>query len=129
MNGNKVVIDSNIIIFASKEKINFPELIKDYDEFFVSIVTYMEVYGYNFENEKEKTAIDKIFDNLEIIDVSKEIADTVLEYRKNKIKKIKLPDAIILSTANYLAADLLTDDWDDIEGFDSTLQIRKINKI
>ncbi len=126
MNGNKAVIDSNIIIFASQEKVNFSNVIKDYEEIFVSIETFIEVYGYNFGTIEEKKAIDKIFENLEIIDVSKEIANIVLGYTKNKSKKIKLPDAIILATANYLTADLLTDDWGDFEGFDRTMPIVKI---
>lgn len=86
----------------------------------------MEVYGYNFDSIEEKNAVDKIFENLEIIGVSQETADIVLDYRKNKLKKIKLPDAIILATAKHLSADLLTNDWDDFEGFDETVLIKRI---
>ena len=86
----------------------------------------MEVFGYNFDSIEEKNAVDKIFENLEIIGVSQETADIVLDYRKNKLKKIKLPDAIILATAKHLSADLLTNDWDDFEGFDETVLIKRI---
>ena len=40
MNGNKAVLDGNAIIFASKQNIDTEKLLSEYDEFFVSIVTY-----------------------------------------------------------------------------------------
>ena len=40
--------------------------------------------------------------------------------------KIQLPDAIILATAKYLEADLITDDWDDFQGFDENINILNI---
>jgi len=75
----------------------------------------MEIYGYNFQSDKEK----------EIVDVNQEIAQQVIIYRKREDKKIKIPDAIILATAKYLNADLITDDWDDFIGFDDHVKIIK----
>lgn len=43
MSGNRALLDSNIIILASKEKIDIEKLFENYDTFFVSIITYMEV--------------------------------------------------------------------------------------
>ncbi len=65
MNGNKSVLDSNAIIFASKQMIDRQKLLAAYDEFYVSIITYMEVYAYEFTNPDEKSLIDEIFANLE----------------------------------------------------------------
>lgn len=45
MNGNNVVLDTNVIIFASKQQLYFDKLLEDYDNVFVSIITYMEVYA------------------------------------------------------------------------------------
>lgn len=98
MSGNKAILDSNIIILASKHKIDTKILLENYDEFYVSIISYMEVYGYEFEDEKEKGFIDELFESIEIIEINKSIADQTILYRKNKSKKIKLPDAIILAT-------------------------------
>jgi|GEM_PF-1063360 len=39
------------------------------------------------------------------------------------LKKIRLPDAIILATACHLNADLVTDDWDDFSGIDETVKV------
>ena len=123
MSGNKVVLDTNIIILASKQKIDTTVLLEKYDHFYVSIITYMEVYGYDFEDSREKEFIDELFEGLEILEINKPIAEQVILYRKRKTKKIKLPDAIILATAKFLNADLITEDWDDFEGVDEQVNI------
>lgn len=129
MSGTKAILDSNVIIFASKETIDVEKLLSEYDEFYVSVITYIEVYAFEFQNAVEKEIIDDIFANLEIIEVNKEIADQAVTYRKNKIKKIKLPDAVILATAKYAAADLLTDDWDDFQNIDSTVIVKDLDDL
>ena len=129
MNGNKSALDSNLIILASKQQIDTEKLLSLYDEFYVSIVTYMEVYAYDFQNQDEKDLIDELFANLEIVEVNRAIADQAIIYRKNKIKKIKLPDAIILATAKYLNADLLSDDWDDFQGIDNSVNVLKLDTL
>lgn len=123
MSGNKAVLDTNIIILASKQKIDTAVLLEKYDDFYVSIITYMEVYGYDFEDSKEKEFIDELFEGLEIMEINKPIAEQVIIYRKRKTKKIKLPDAIILATAKFLNADLITNDWDDFQGIDEQVNI------
>jgi predicted nucleic acid-binding protein len=128
MNGNKAILDTNVIIFASKQQIDVEKLLLSYNEFYTSIVSFMEVYGYQFSQQEEKDLIDEVFANLEITDVNREIAEQVIVYRKNKTKKIKLPDAIILATARYLGADLVTDDWDDFLGIDNQVVIKKLDE-
>ena len=129
MIGNNVILDSNVIIFASKQTIDIEQVLNQYDNFYVSIITYMEIYGYDFEKSEEKELTDNLFKNLLIIDVSQEIAQYVLEYRKAAIRKIKLPDAIILATARHLNATLLTDDWDDFIGIDPLVSVRNIESL
>ncbi len=94
------------------------DLLSKYDEFFASIITYAEVYSFDFQNSLEKDIADEIFANLEIIEFTKPIPDQAIIYRKQKTKKTKLPDAIILASAKYTNADLLTDDWDDFQNID-----------
>jgi len=129
MSGNKAVLDSNVIILASKGRINTDKLLADYDEFYVSIVTYMEVYAYEFDNADEKTLIDELFTNLGIVEINRLVADQAIIYRKNKTKKIKLPDAVILSTAKILDADLLSDDWGDFQGIDASVSVINLDAL
>ncbi|MBC7438860.1 MAG: type II toxin-antitoxin system VapC family toxin [Flavobacterium sp.] len=127
MIGNKVLLDSNVLILASKHLINIEKLVDSFDEFFVSIITYMEIYSYNFPNKKEEELLRELLNNITITPINKEIADLTIEIRKSKTKKIKLPDAIILATAKYLNLTLLTDDWGDFENIDSSILISNID--
>ena len=129
MSGTKALLDTSVIIFASKRKINTNKLLSGYSRFGVSIITYMEVYGYEFDNKDEKELIDLLFEELEVVDINRSIADQAIIYRKNRHKKIKLPDAVILATANYAGAELVTDDWDDFQGIDDTVSIKAIDDI
>lgn len=129
MNGNSSLLDSNTIIFASKQKIDVRKLLSRYDKFYVSIITYMEVYAYEFTDQTEKDLIDELFDSLEIVEISKAVADQAIIYRKNKTKKIKLPDAVILASAKIVNAELLTDDWDDFQNIDSTVTVKDLDDL
>jgi predicted nucleic acid-binding protein len=127
MNGSKIVLDTNVIIFASKQMIDVDVFLNTFDEFFVSIITFMEVYSYAFSNENEKRLIDALFEGVEVIEVNRNIAELAIEIRKNKQKRIKLPDAIILATAKFLKLPLLTDDWDDFQNVDDAVLVKKID--
>lgn len=129
MNGNKSILDSNLIIFFSKGKIDLAKLRVKYDKFYVSIITYIEVFAYEFPVQSEKDLIEEFFDSVEIVEINKEIADQAIIYRKNKTKKIKLPDAIILASAKYANAELLTDDWDDFQNIDSAVTVTNIDDL
>lgn len=129
MNGTEAVSGSNVIIFATREKIDVDEMLSRYDRFYASVITYAEVYAFDFQNTFEKDIADEIFANLQIIECSREIADQAIIYRKNKTKKIKLPDAIILASAKHINADLLTDDWDDFQNIDSAVTVKNLDEL
>lgn len=129
MSGTKALLDTNVIILLSKQGIDVDALISRYDEFYVSIITYMETYGYDFQSSSEKDLIDAFFELVEVVDVNKSIAQNVIVYKQAKKRKIKLPDAIILATAKYLGADLLSDDWDDFIHIDATVNVLNIDNL
>ena len=129
MSGTKAILDSNVIILASKEQIDVEKLLSKYDEFCTSIISYMEVCAHDFQNPNEKAFIDEIFAGLEIIDTNRKIADQAIVYRKNRVKKIKLPDAIILASAKLTNADLLTDNWKDFQGIDSSINVINLDDL
>jgi predicted nucleic acid-binding protein len=128
MSGNKkVLLDTNVLIYASKALLDLEKLSKRYDVFFVSIITYMEIYAYDFVNSAELDAINQIFEALEIISIDLELSNQAILYRKNKIKKIKLPDALVLASAKIVNADLLTNNHKDFVGIDNQLFIQKLD--
>jgi len=127
MNGNKVLLDSNVIIFASKGKVNIDDLFQTHDHFYVSIINYMEVLGYEFDKSEDEEIILEILKNTEIINTNIEIAETVVSYRKKS--KIKLPDAIILATAKFVNAELLTDNTEDFKNIDNSVKVAPIKNL
>lgn len=123
MNGKKVLLDSNIIIYLSKDLLDIDEILIDYDEFFISIITFMEVLGYQFEDQDEEKLIIQLLDQFEIIHLNMEIAQEVISIKQKK--KIKLPDAIIFATSKKNDCDLMTRNTDDFKNIDETVKIVK----
>ncbi len=121
MSGNKAVLDSNIIIDGSKGIIDIENIILAFDQIFISIITYIEVLGFNFKDSEEKILVENILHHIPVLTVSKEIAEITVNYRKKR--KIKIPDAIILATAKYLNASLLTRNIKDFQNIDNEIQI------
>jgi len=121
MSGNKGLLDSNVIIDASKGIVSEQDIVNDYDFLYTSIISYVETQGYNFTDNEEKEIVEKILSSVEIVNINKEIADLAIDYRKHK--KIKLPDALILATARYLNADLLTSDISDFQNVDKSVNL------
>ena len=127
MSGTRALLDSNAIIYATKRIIDAGKLLSEYDIYFVSISSFIEVYCYEFPDATEKEIADEIFRNLEIIDLDNSIAQRSIVYRKNPIKKIKLPDAVILATAQSLGAALITNNQADFEKVDSSVNLISID--
>lgn len=122
MSGTKrAILDSNVIIEASKKMIDVESTLSPYSQLFISVVSYVEVIGFDFVNTEEKDFILTILSKFPIIDINKDIADIAVEYRKKK--KIKLPDAFILATARYLEADLITNNVNDFKDLDDNVSI------
>ena len=61
MNGNSVLLDSNIIIYLSKREIPL-SFLDQFDEHYISIITYMEVLGYQFRDPKEEVFIREMLE-------------------------------------------------------------------
>jgi len=127
MSGNKGLLDSNIIIDASKGIISIQEITEDYDFLYASLISYVETLGYNFVDNEEVKIVEQILNSIEIVDLTKEIADIAIDYRK--MKKIKLPDALVLATSKYLKADLITSDIMDFQNVDNSVKIVQPRKL
>lgn len=106
--GKMIVLDSNTIIYLSKELISIDDIFTDDETYAISIITYMEVLGYPFDSPNEEKFIHQLFDILDILYIDRSIADYVI--RLKKVYKIKLPDAIICATCIYNDAFLCTND-------------------
>ena len=105
---NKVILDSNILIYLSQKKLTINEVFEENTNYFISIISYMEILAYNFNSKEEEAFIYKLLSLFKIIDITKDIADKVIELKRER--KIKLPDAIIVAPAMYQNIILYTND-------------------
>ena len=96
MSGEKVLFDSNVIIYLSKRELS-RDYIDQFDDLRISVITYMEILGFRFRSEQEENLVNELVGLFETVFISPAIADKVIEIRKNYT--IKLPDAIIAATA------------------------------
>ena len=120
MNG-KILLDSNIIIYLSKGELDRDKLFDDKKKYFISVITYMETLGFQFESPREKEFVQHILSLFNIIYIDKKIAEKVVEIRQHK--KIKLPDAVIAATALVKKCELITRNDNDFKGIDDYLRI------
>ena len=115
------LLDSNIFIYISKDQLDLEKLFEDYDNFYCSVISKMEVLGFNFQNVNEKEIVEKLFDDIEIINIDDNIVNLVINTRKKK--KIKLPDAIVFATAKTHKLVLITRNTDDFKNIDKSLKL------
>lgn len=114
MNGNKMVIDTNIALYL----LDGDEILKEYLEdkaFYLSSITELELLSFKGITETEETAIEFFLEECSIVDMNRGIKDISLDLRRNY--KLKLPDAIIAATAIFLGIPLISADghFDKIE--------------
>jgi len=113
MSGNKLLLDTNILIYLSKKELNLEDFAKVNDVLYISVITLMEAKGYQYSNKKEEIIIDTLCENRIKVSITDEVIETVIDLRKKH--RIKLPDAIILATAIENNLKLITRNTKDFE--------------
>ncbi len=115
MNGNSALLDSNILIYLSKNELPF-SILDQFAALFVSVISYMEVLGYRFSNSKEENFVKELVSMFNVRFIDQEIAENVIDIRKQY--RIKLPDAIIAATAKADDLCLVTRNIEDFKNID-----------
>ena len=109
----KYLLDSNIIIYYLQGNETINSFFKNHKESsLISLITYYEVLNFDF-NMEEEMIVKKFLDEFTIVNLSKEIIHKALENRK--IKRIKMADNFILSTAQLLQLHIVTRNSKDFE--------------
>ena len=115
----KYLVDSNIIIYhlnGEEKATNF--LIKNYKQIAISQITYVEVLSFPFTDKEEKS-VKKLLKKFKILDINSSIAEIAIQNRK--IKKIKLPDNLIASTAINYNLILVTNNVKDFKALNISI--------
>ncbi len=111
--GYVVLLDSNIIIYASKPEHNDLRRFIAQHSPAVSAVSVVEVLGYHGLSEAERQELEAFFSNATVLPLS----DTVLReaVRLRQIKKMTLGDALVAGTALSHNLTLVTRNTKDFE--------------
>lgn len=116
---NKLLFDTNIIIYYFNGIINDSKVDKMFQESFnISIITKIEFLSWQKlkENkELEKKALEFI-SYANVYELTNEVANKVIDIRQRY--KIKTPDAIIGATALIYEFDIITNNVKDFKNLD-----------
>lgn len=107
MNGNNVVLDTNIILYLLQGDAVLQDFLKEKD-FTLSFVNELELLGFKNITPDEENALRYFLDECAILDINQGIKDITVELRRKY--SLKLPDAIIGATAIFLGIPLLSAD-------------------
>lgn len=111
------LLDSNIIIYASKSENEYlREFIKKNSPA-VSFVSFIEVLGFNFPNKEEKVFLEDFFQSANIHFIKTETIQQAVLLKQNK--KIALGDSIIAATALENNLTLVTHNTKDFDWIDN----------
>ena len=115
--GKRYLLDSNTVIdyigglYSGKSKQRLDQLIDE--EINVSIITKMEVLSFNPEKDDNYPILIEFFDVSNIFELTDEIVNKTIQTRQKQ--KIKLPDAVIASTALVNGMILVTRNTKDFK--------------
>lgn len=107
MSGNSLFLDTNIIIYFLQGDDTLTELLER-KSIFISVITRLELLGYDGLSVKDKQQLEKFIIQCSVVDLNPDVQAATINIRKRY--KLKLPDSIILASAQYLNLPLITAD-------------------
>ena len=115
----KALIDSDVLIDYLQGKAPAKKELNRYTELCYSVISWMEIMS-GAETPKEKNAAEALLGSMQLLDLSKEIAAKAVEERRSL--RLKLPDAIILATADHEGCILVTRNTKDFSKVDPRIR-------
>jgi len=109
MNGNKLFLDTNIILYLLNGDETLAEFLNG-KQLYISVITELELLAYKGITEQEEKVILDFISQCKIINITNVVKEETIRIRK--AYNTKLPDSIIIATALYLDLPLITADID-----------------
>ena len=100
-----IVLDTNAVLYFLAGRLREP---LPQAQTYISVITEIELLSYPLLNSEDESAIYDLLADVTIVDLSQDIKQSTISLRRQY--RFKLPDAIIVATARYLNAELLTND-------------------
>lgn len=107
MNGNKLFLDTNIILYLLNGDQTLAEFLNN-KQFYISVITELELLAYKGITEQEEKIILDFISQCKIININSLIKRETIRVRKTY--QTKLPDSIIIATALYMDLPLISAD-------------------
>jgi len=81
MNGNKIFVDTNIILYLLNGDETLAELLNG-KQLYISFITQLELLSYQKNSRKDIKIIQEFIEHCIIIDINEEIKDIVIDLEK-----------------------------------------------
>lgn len=107
MSGNSLLLDTNIVLYLLSGDDALSDILHR-RKLYVSFITQLELLSYPGITADQEDRIKDFLEDCIIVDVNDQIKDQVISIKR--VRKMKLPDCIILATANYLDIPVITSD-------------------
>jgi predicted nucleic acid-binding protein len=107
MNGNKLFLDTNIILYLLNGDQTLAEFLNG-KQLYISVITELELLAYKGITQQEEEIITDFISQCKIITFNSFIKQETIRIRKTY--HTKLPDSIIIASALYLELPLITAD-------------------
>lgn len=109
MSGSNILLDTNIILYFLNGDDTLLPLLEDRN-LVLSIITEIELLGFEGFNKRELAKTKEFLEKCTIINLNTDIKNRAVTIRRKF--KLKLPDAVIMATAESLEIPLITADYD-----------------
>lgn len=116
-----MIFDSNILIYLSNKVLKIESLIDPSTQPLISVISYLEVMGYKFATAEDKFFVTQICNACIVVQLNQQIIEETILLRQKY--RIKLPDAIIYSTALIKNVPLITRNTADFSKLDGIVSL------
>jgi len=107
MNGNKLFLDTNIVLYLLNGDQTLAELLNN-KQLYISVITELELLAFKDITTKEEKIIKDFVAQCKTITINNTVKQGAIRIRR--AYNTKLPDSIIIATALYLDLPLITSD-------------------
>ncbi len=115
----KYLVDSNIIIYHLNGDVKATDFLRNnHHQIALSQITYVEVLSFPY-SAQEEDEVKQFLSTFMLLDINNVISDIAIDNRK--VKRIKLPDNLIASTAIAYGLTLVTHNIKDFAGLNLPL--------